>query len=84
MNKPEKITSIESPKDVERVDNSFNILFQQAQAKEFTFLTFSGAGVWPAAGLIPEKQCVICENTTDNAERLYTKIKGNLKYIAWT
>ena len=78
MNKQQKVTTIE------QADNAFSILFKQGQDKEFTFLTFEGAGIWPDSSLIPEKGLVICENTTDNAERLYTKIKGNLKYLSFT
>lgn len=84
MNKTEKITGLTSPKDIERVDNLFNLIFQQAQNKEFTRLEFTGAGVWPSAAMIPERGVIICENTTDAEVRLYTKLAGNLKKIVFT
>ena len=84
MIKPEKVTGVESPKDIERIDNLFAILFQASQDKEHTKLTFTGAGVWPTVDLIPERGLIICENTTDVAVRLYTKLAGTLVYFIGT
>lgn len=87
MQKPHKITAAETPQDVERIDDLFSILFRQGQGKEHTLLEITGAGVWPGAGLdaavIPERNIILCYNSTDGAYRVYTKIKDVLKYIAW-
>ena len=81
---PNRITSLDTPQDAGRVDNLFSILFQKAQGKEHQYLEFSGAGVWPAVTVIPEKHIVLCYNSTDAVYRIYTTIGGVLKYVSLT
>jgi len=76
--KPNKVDT------VEQADNLLSIVFRGAQDKEHTLLEFTGAGVWPAAAVIQEKHVILCYNSTDGAYRIYTKVKGVLKYVALT
>ena len=84
MQKPYPITNLEGQENIRLLDNSLTILFREAQSKEFVYTEYTGAGVWPAAADIGEKQLVLVKNVTDNAVRLYTRIGGTLKYIAFT
>ena len=84
MQKPYKITELQTPQDTERLDNLLTILFDRAQEKEFRYLEFTGTGVWPGNKLIEEKELVLVRNTADNVVRLYTKVAGILKYLQWT
>ena len=83
MQKPYKIIEIKTEKDVELVDNLFTILFSNVQGKGIKTFEFTTTGVWVTAGSVGEKELVFAINTVDGV-RLYTKIAGNLKYIAFT
>ncbi len=83
IKKPYKITKIDNNQDIERLDNLLSLLFTNIQPQEHRYLAFTGAGVWLSADDIREKELILCENTTDNERRLYTKISGTLRYIVW-
>lgn len=81
--KPNPVTSLDQPGDAAKVDNLFSILFLQAQGKELNYIEFTGVGELPAAEDIHELQLTIVHNSTDGVFRLYTKIRGNLKFLNW-
>lgn len=82
MQKPYKISGIKDEKDVALVDNLFSILFSGVQGKEIRTLEFADTGVWPETGSIAEKELVFAVNAIDGI-RLYTKISGVLKFVAF-
>jgi len=84
VNKPYNIKSLDTAMSVGLLDNLLTILFNKGQDKEHRFLQLTGASVVPAASSIAEKEFVLAANDTDGWFRIYTKIEGNLKYIALT
>lgn len=83
MNKPYKIVELKTPKDTELVDNLFSIIFSNMQNREVKTLEFVTTGVWPVANMLAEKEIVFAVNAVDGV-RLYTKVAGIVRYIAFT
>jgi len=83
MQKPYDVKTIETPKDIELIDNLFTILFKGVQGREIRTLKYTVTATWPTTGAVAEKELVFVNNTIDGV-RLYTKISGVLKYIAFT
>lgn len=83
MQKPYNVLSLKDEKEIAKLDNLLTILFKGAQGKEIRTMDFADTGVWPTAGSIAEKELVFANNAIDGL-RIYTKISGVLKFVAFS
>lgn len=83
MQKPYNISAVSDKKSIELLDNLFTILFKGVQGREIKTLEFAATGVWPTVAMLAEKEIVFAVNAVDGV-RLYTKIAGVLKFVAFT
>jgi len=86
MKKDYPITKLDSPKEIQALDNLISNVFSQAQDKEHLYFEVA-EGFETAEDFIKEKQIVLCKYTPTVGAvsyRIYTKISGSLKYIQLT